>query len=335
MSVTLIITGAMVGLLVLQWTIFAWFLQSGLRVAKASNVTFASALASVGILWLIQVLLLLICAGVLVVIPDREVGMVLVMIVLVMLVSASGRVLCRRHQTSKRQAFVACIAIQLASILNWLLTDGIVRPYCMEAFRIPANSMAPTVCGEHLQEQCPLCGGTLIISSASVNAPRDQGICVRCLHVSEVPINNRDVISGDRVLVLKFLKPRRWDIIAFRYPDDPSVTYLKRLIGLPREVVAIQDGDILVNGKRTEKPGELTGPVYVANPDRPQQTQYGPVELKEDESFVLGDFSPRSKDSRMWQIGAPGHPAYAVPDSHFVGVMTHIYWPPSRWRVVR
>jgi type IV secretory pathway protease TraF len=66
-----------------------------------------------------------------------------------------------------------------------------------------------------------------------------------------------------------------------------------------------------------------------------QQTVWGPVRLGADEYFVLGDFSRRSFDSRYWTDGAAGHPPFAVPESYFVGVVTHIYWPPSRWRVFR
>ena len=48
---------------------------------------------------------------------------------------------------------------------------------------------------------------------------------------------------------------------------------------------------------------------------------------------MLGDFSA-GMDSRSGR-GAPGHPPYAVPESYLIGVVTHIYWPPSRWRVLR
>ena len=60
-----------------------------------------------------------------------------------------------------------------------------------------------------------------------------------------------------------------------------------------------------------------------------------PAKLGDDEYFVLGDFSPQAKDSRLWREGAPGHTPYAVPASHIRGVVTHIYWPPKRWRILR
>ena len=60
-----------------------------------------------------------------------------------------------------------------------------------------------------------------------------------------------------------------------------------------------------------------------------------PAKLGADEYFVLGDFSQQAADSRLWETGAPGHPTYAVPQSYLIGVVTHIYWPPSRWRILR
>jgi hypothetical protein len=64
-------------------------------------------------------------------------------------------------------------------------------------------------------------------------------------------------------------------------------------------------------------------------------TKDRPAVLADDEYFVLGDFSAQSSDSRWWYEGAPGHNPYAVPRSHVRGVVTHIYWPPQRWRVLR
>jgi hypothetical protein len=37
----------------------------------------------------------------------------------------------------------------------------------------------------------------------------------------------------------------------------------------------------------------------------------------------------------LWLEGAPGHPPYAVPESYLHGVVTHVYWPPQRWRILR
>ena len=150
-----------------------------------------------------------------------------------------------------------------------------------------------------------------------------------------------DVSGGDRFLVSKFVLPRRWDVIAFRYPADPKIKYIKRLVGLPGDEILIKDGSVWINGQQLELPKSLRGLKHVTEfPDaRFQSNIWGtadqPVKLGEDEYFVLGDFSQESADSRLWQSGAPGHPSYAVPESHIIGVVTHIYWPPNRWRILR
>ena len=147
------------------------------------------------------------------------------------------------------------------------------------------------------------------------------------------------VIGADRVIVAKFLSPRRWDLVVFRYPEDPAVSYVMRLVGFPGEKIEVKDGKVWANGKMLTVPTSIRGINYVSelggwpgelwgSPDRP-------AKLGDNEYFVLGDFSPRARDSRLWTEGAAGHPPFAVPESHLIGVVTHIYWPPSRWRALR
>jgi signal peptidase I len=151
----------------------------------------------------------------------------------------------------------------------------------------------------------------------------------------------RDEHGGDRVLVNKQLRPRRWDIVVFHHPEHPTTAHCKRLVGLPGETVVIRDGAVWIDGKRVSPPADCAGLEYLAEMHGwPESSPlWGaprwPAKLGLDEYFVLGDFSAISVDSRVWQTGAPGHPPYAVPASHLIGVATHIYWPPSRWRVLR
>lgn len=318
-----------------HWVIGAWLLKFGLWISKAGKQSLKPTLITVALVGLINTTIVLSAAGVASVLKDDHQVMLVALFGFLLGLAANLKAIRFRHSASTKQAVVAFVIMQFAGIPNLLLAEGIIKPYWLEAFRANANSMAPTVCGDHLELQCPQCGGALIVSSTSLNQKSEQGICRKCLRVSAVPLVNKTVHTGDRILACKFLKPRRWDLVVFRYPEDPSVVYIKRLVGLPRETIAIRDSEIWINGEQVAKPPELKGLEYVADPVRQEQTEWGPVELGDDESFVLGDFSVRSKDSRMWEIGADGHPAYAVPDSHLLGVATHIYWPPSRWRIFR
>jgi signal peptidase I len=88
------------------------------------------------------------------------------------------------------------------------------------------------------------------------------------------------VANGDRILVLKciyqFIEPKRWDVIVFKNPTDPTINYIKRLVGLPDEKVEIIDGDVYIDNKIARKPpkvqDELWMPVY--------NNDYQPVQPK-------------------------------------------------------
>jgi len=92
------------------------------------------------------------------------------------------------------------------------------------------------------------------------------------------------IANGDRILVLKciyqFLEPKRWDVIVFKNPLDPTINYIKRLVGRPGETVEIIDGDIYINGQISRKPSkvqnELWMPVYDNDyqPVRPEEPAF-------------------------------------------------------------
>jgi signal peptidase I len=128
--------------------------------------------------------------------------------------------------------------------------------------------------------------------------------------------------------------------MVFHLPEDPDVLYVKRVVGMPGEQVVIRDGAVWIDGRKLSMPQELRGLKFELDPIPEEMlTVWGtpktPAQLDDGEYFVLGDFSLRARDSRLWQIGAPGHHAYAVPASYVVGVATHTYWPLSRCRSLR
>lgn len=104
------------------------------------------------------------------------------------------------------------------------------------------------------------------------------------------------IMKGDRVLGnrLAYIKddPERYDIVIFKYPDDPSKIFIKRVIGLPGETVTVKDGKIYIDGKEQTQavsfcPEEMAG-------------SFGPYEVPEDSYFVMGDNRNNSLDSRYW-----------------------------------
>jgi signal peptidase I len=96
-------------------------------------------------------------------------------------------------------------------------------------------------------------------------------------------------------LIYNFSTPERGDVIVFRYPKDPSVFYVKRVIGLPGEKISIRRGVVSIFGT-DGKELSLTES-YIVHEDA---TYTKDVTLTNDEYFVIGDNRPNSSDSRTW-----------------------------------
>ena len=107
--------------------------------------------------------------------------------------------------------------------------------------------------------------------------------------------------DGDYLLIdeisYRFHEPKRGDVIVFRYPENPSQFYIKRIIGLPGETVEIKDNKVSIyhNG---ESKGEVLKESYLAS----FQKTLGDfkVTLDSNEYYVLGDNRLQSSDSRRW-----------------------------------
>jgi len=341
MSTTLFTAAVFAGLILLSFLLAAVFLRLGASWAGIPGVTLKRAILVTLVICVVQLPVSLIFAWIS---PSSTAGVIVVGVTEVLL---------------KLGIACACIAIAfkagcLRSFLAWLATLipalGMVAlmffafcPFVLEAFSAPTNSMAPTLLGDHWQGICPRCGAPAFASPLRPLEPiPPEGLLMVCsterraCRVSDPP---RDTLPRDRFVVNKLIKPRRWDVILFRYPENPDINYMKRLAGLPGEEVVIRDGAVWINGRRLEPPRSIRGIEYVTEFEHEVARVWGdennPAVLGPGEYFVLGDFSARALDSRLWHEGAPGHPPYAVPESYLIGVVTHIYWPPRRWRVLR
>lgn len=238
-------------------------------------------------------------------------------------------------RTSLGRAIQVWIATLVTNVLVVALGFLVIRPFVVETFVTTGNSMAPTLVGRHWQGTCDVCGGPTYCTPQPIGS-RPQAICRERFHVAETNSRADRVFGGDRLAVVKFRRPQRWDIVTFRCPDTPSTTYIFRVVGLPGEEVVVREGEVWIDGQRARPPETLRGLTYDApplsdgifwaSPDLPAQ-------LADDEYFVLGDFAQNARDSRFWEVGAPGHKPFAVPRSHLQGVAAFTYWPPSRWRL--
>lgn len=109
----------------------------------------------------------------------------------------------------------------------------------------------------------------------------------------EKTIMTNDRIFGFR-LAYQFQDPKRYDIVIFKYPDDPQELFIKRIIGLPGETVEIRDGKVYIND--SEKPLDDSFCPEIPLGD------FGPYTVPENSYFMLGDNRNYSKDSRFWEI---------------------------------
>lgn len=162
------------------------------------------------------------------------------------------------------------------SIVIAFILAFVFRAFIVEAFVIPTGSMAPSLYGMHGQHRCANCGysfaygirepmltpnnkthpGTLhdgngALSSFPVRCPNCtwDGTGNSNLNSGDNPVTPD---SGDRILVLKWpydlggslLGPKRWDVVVFKNPQDGEINFIKRLLGLPGEVLQIINGDV-------------------------------------------------------------------------------------------
>ena len=124
--------------------------------------------------------------------------------------------------------------------------------------------------------------------------------------------------EGEYILINKLAyyldEPVRGDIIVLQYPRDPSRDFIKRIIGVPGDLVEIKDEIVYVNGNLLNEP-------YIDTPPR----YSGSWTVPPDQFFVLGDNRNNSSDSHTWGF---------LPDDHIVGRGWVVYWPVKEWERV-
>ncbi len=134
--------------------------------------------------------------------------------------------------------------------------------------------------------------------------------------------------DGERIFVNKLIyyddyrwapKVARGDIVVFWFPDDPSKSYIKRVIGLPGDTVEIHQGVVEVNGKDLDET-YLDPRLNVSHRSQPATF------VKPNYYFVMGDNRDNSSDSRIWGL---------VPKKYVYGKALFRYWPLTNASVIR
>ena len=173
----------------------------------------------------------------------------------------------------------------IEAILLAIVIAFFIRTFVIQAYKIPSGSMKPTL----------LIGDHILVSKFN------YGIRIPLVRSTLIPVGT----------------PKRGDIVVFIYPEDRSKDFIKRLVGLPGDVIEIRNKNILLNGL----PWSDTHGVYVDSLIIPGAVQprdnFGPVRVPEGSLFVMGDNRDESYDSRFWGF---------VPMKDVLGKALIIYW---------
>jgi signal peptidase I len=154
------------------------------------------------------------------------------------------------------------------SIIVAILLALVIRTFVIQAFKIPSGSMEDTLqIGDHL-------------------------LVTKFLYGTKIPFTDTKI--------LKIRDPQRGDVVVFEYPEDPSKDFIKRVVGLPGDVVEGREKKVFVNGKPFENPHEVHKEQEIIPKAQNPRDTFGPVTVPAGSYFVMGDNRDRSYDSRFW-----------------------------------
>jgi signal peptidase I len=176
------------------------------------------------------------------------------------------------------------------------------------------------------------------LALALVLGAQGVSLCLRAFVCEAFQIPSGAMIPtlmiGDHLFVRKWQKtPARGDVIVFKYPHDPRVDYIKRVMALPGETITIHKNEVLVDGRGLPR-RELIAPCPDRSPCQVIEesagghtyhvlhlpdhlTEFGPVKVPPGNYFVMGDNRDNSNDSRVWGT---------VPAENVKGVATVVWF---------
>jgi signal peptidase I len=171
-------------------------------------------------------------------------------------------------------------AIVIAAVLAL-----VIRTFIVQAFKIPSGSMEDTL----------LVGDHILVN--------------KFLYGTHIPFTNMKVLT--------IREPKRGDIIVFRYPADESKDFIKRLIGMPGDVVEIINKKVYINGKPIVEPYTVYKDDEIFPRSLQARDNFGPIKVPAGNYFMMGDNRDKSLDSRFWGF---------VSEDKIIGKAMIIYW---------
>ncbi len=171
------------------------------------------------------------------------------------------------------------------AIVIAILLAIIIRTFIVQAFKIPSGSMLPTLqIGDHL-------------------------LVNKFIYGVRIPF------SGN--LLIPWKLPDHGDVVVFRFPKDRSIDYIKRVVGIPGDIVKIKNKTVFINNKPVEDShAHFTSQTLMRASSGPRDN-LGPITVPEGKIFVMGDNRDNSYDSRFWGF---------VEQKDVLGKAFIIYW---------
>jgi len=156
----------------------------------------------------------------------------------------------------------------IEAILVAIVLALFIRTFVIQAFKIPSGSMKETLkIGDH------------ILVNKFI-----YGVKIPYLQTTIVPVTN----------------PKHGDIVVFKFPEDPSKDFIKRVIGVAGDVLEIRDKHVYVNSKLLNHDFGIHTDSYIFPSSVQPRDNFGPVVVPEKSLFVMGDNRDQSYDSRFW-----------------------------------
>jgi signal peptidase I len=146
----------------------------------------------------------------------------------------------------------------------------VIRAFILQAYRIPSSSMEDTLLkGDHI-------------------------LATKFTYGLTMPLTTKKIWGADKI-------PSRGDIIIFTFPVNHEMDFVKRVVGLPGDVIEVRDKKVYVNGKPHEIPQEkYTDPFTLNQGPGKVRDFFGPVTVSPGHIFAMGDNRDQSYDSRFW-----------------------------------
>jgi signal peptidase I len=154
------------------------------------------------------------------------------------------------------------------AIVTALILALFIRAYFVQAFKIPSGSMIPTL----------LIGDHILVN--------------KFIYGTKLPFSDK------RFLV--FRKPGRGDIMVFRYPEDPSRDFIKRVAAVEGDMIESKNKVIYVNGRPVTEPYTQHTDYLMGSTGMEPRDNFGPLVVPKGKFFMMGDNRDQSYDSRYW-----------------------------------